>query len=393
MKRTAIFVKVFTLLIIAFTPCSGLSHEAHSMNGGKGFDGVVGLDAVSSGTMIDLLMVTATGKNLKLEHIRSSDGGGSFSKAHLIKVPGMKVFRPHRGADPRLVSRGDELLVVWTSPGTSAWGDGPFQAARSVDGGKSWKTATSPVDDHSTLGHGFLALTLDPAGTVHAVWLDSRDGAQGLRYSQSTDLGRTWTKNVTLKSKTCECCWNALYANGNVVDVLYREKEPRDMALQESRDAGKTWIRRSTVGAFGWDFKGCPHEGGALAWSESGSRLFATVWTGKEGKLGPHLLVSNDSGKSWDDPKAVASSSAEHVDLKASGKTLTLAWDDRGNEHRVIALSHSADEGKSWSPPQIVSSKDATASHPRFVAVGNGGIVFWTEQKEGLPVVWKSLKF
>src|SRR3712207_7239577 len=57
--------------------------------------------------------------------------------------------------------------------------------------------------------------------------------------------------------------------------LLYRDKNPRDMALVASADAGATWGEPVRVGRFDWDFDGCPHVGGGLATAQTGAGIRA----------------------------------------------------------------------------------------------------------------------
>src|SRR5690606_6681817 len=136
----------------------------------------------------------------------------------------------------------------------------------------------------------------------HLVWLDNRDGAQGLRYARSADGGRSWSANLTLDARTCECCWNAIAAgpDGSLA-VLYRDKDPRDMAVVHSTDGGRTWSRPSAVGTFGWGIEGCPHVGGSvvLTRGERGPVGLAVVWNGDEGNAGAFLARSSRGLRTW----------------------------------------------------------------------------------------------
>ena len=172
---------------------------------------------------------------------------------------------PHRGTDPQIAATGDHLVAVWTSPGTSKWGTGPLAVAVSRDGGRTWSRGGNPADDNSTDGHGFIDVAADPAGGFHAVWLDGRDGDSGLRVASSAD-GVIWRPNANVDAVTCQCCWNDLAVLGpGRLAVLYRDRDPRDMAVAISEDGARSWERRGVAGEFGWKVDGCPHVGGGLA--------------------------------------------------------------------------------------------------------------------------------
>jgi hypothetical protein len=167
--------------------------------------------------------------------------------------------------------------------------------------------------------------------------------------------------------------------------VLYRDKGPRDMAVAALAPGG-TWQRRGVAGAFGWNFDGCPHVGGGLAFTSTGAH--ALVWTGAEGRVGVYVGASTDEGRTWTAPVALGSAGARHGDLAASGDVLAAAWDDSAG--RVLAAT--APSGR-WGPARAVSADTARASHPRLAALPGGAfLVVWTERTEEEPTRWSSAR-
>lgn len=380
--------------------CASAPASAHEHAPAPAAGAVIGLDAFSQGDTVDLLLEVSDPAGPRLEHLRSRDGGRTFGAApDRVAIPGQKVFASHRGSDPRLIARGDRLLAAWTMPGTSSWGDGPLQTAVSEDGGRTWRPAGSIADDRSTEGHGFVGLSVGEDGAVHATWLDSRDGGQGVRYARSDDFGRTWGRNQDVDTRSCECCWNVIapIAPGQV-GILYRDKDPRDMALAALPAAPAAsgasarpakWERRSTVGAFGWKFQGCPHAGGALA--RTRDRLHALVWTGVEGRTGVYALRSDDAGKAWSEPVRLGPPTAQHLDLAANGERLVAVWDASVDGARAIQSAESRDGGRSWSAPVTLSAPgEERPTHPRALATAKGFVVLWTSEDGARPTRWRS---
>jgi hypothetical protein len=292
--------------------------------------------------------------------------------------------------DPQIAAAGQKLCAAWTTAGTDAWGSGPIATALSADGGQTWVPGPNPADDGSTTGHGFIDLAADREGNFHLTWLDGRDGAQGLRYASSRDAGCTWSANVTLKTGTCECCANRLAVGaGGEVGILFRDKGPRDMAAALSRDGGQRWLAPMRVGAFGWNFEGCPHVGGGLAFA--GDKLHAVVWTGQREHAGVHYLGSAQRGETWSPPRRLGDATASHPDLAAgSAGEVAAAWDSPAGEHSLIQAALSRDGGATWSTPARLSPPAANASHPLIVPTSAGFRVFWTERPEAKPALWRS---
>jgi hypothetical protein len=297
--------------------------------------------------------------------------------------------------DPQIAAAGSTVVVMWTTPGTDPWGDGPLATSVSLDGGRTWKAGPNPADDGSTAGHAFLELSTDSAARFYAFWLDSRDGAQGLRGAVSTDRGQRWAKNVSLDVRTCECCWNkALSLEANRMALLYRDTEPRDMALAVTEDGGLTWTRRATVGAFNWGFNGCPHVGGGLAQTESNGRrtLHAIVWTGAEGREGLYATRSQDGGYQWSVAQRLATGDAKHADIAGQGDQVAAVWDRTRGGASAIMLARSRDAGGTWEPAEQIAASPQ-ASHPLVVASAGHFVVFWTEKAAGDgPLTWRTVR-
>lgn len=355
-------------------------------------NGVVSLDIVADGDKLHLLTGKRANGPTTLWYQASIDGGRSWSDAMPLQGPPASVTR---GSDARIAWTGGKLLAVWTAyaEGGPHGGAGPMAMARSSDGGKTWEQLASATD--WTKGpHSFFTLASD-GKIVHAAWLDSREGpapapgAQGLRYSFSNDAGATWSKNTTLDVASCACCWTSgkVDRTGNFY-ILYRDKQPSDMAIGVVEPKSHQWTRLSTVGAFNWDFPGCPHIGGGLA-LKGGKHpeIHAVVGTRKKEAAGIYHLMSRDGGKKWSEPARLGGDTATHSDIALwSDHHLAAVWDmvdpEAGDGTVGVFAAVSNDGGKHWSQAERLSEKKAMASHPRIVASKSGFLTLWTEQSD-----------
>jgi hypothetical protein len=362
----------FLLAAVLFAASGASAQHAHHQQGAKpavAIGGVNSLDVYRDGKTIHILVGEVEGEKATLWHSRSADGKDFTEPVRVdAGMPAPRAFR--RGDDAQVAARGNIVFALWTVPGTGWGGSGPFAVAISRDGGKTWARGASPSDSGLTTGHGYADLMFDARG-LHAVWLDGRDKAQGLRYALLKD-GTRWSANQTIAPGTCECCWNSLASRGNETLVLYRAKEPRDMALVAG--AGGMWVRRSTVGSFGWEVKGCPETGGALA-TTSGA-LHALSWTGKEGSMGLHYLRSDDGGAVWAKPVRLGGEKGQHGDLAASAHLLAAAWDEGDGVWFAMSL-----DGGNWGKPSRLTAPGITATHPRVVPLAEAFLVLWTERR------------
>jgi hypothetical protein len=372
------------LLVTALFFSLARAHEAAPATGGAGGNrSVLSVDVYGSGNTIDLLTAESAGANAApaLWYRRSVDGGKSWSQS--VRVgDGMPIpHHPHRSNDPQIASSGPRVIAVWGSAGRGFRGSGAMVTALSNDGGKTWRRGPNPADDDRHDGHGFADL-IARDGRFHLTWLDSRNGAQGVRYARSDDGGASWSANVSVQQATCECCWNTLAAGPDrALYLLFRGKGPRDMGLATSRDDGMKWKTGPAVGAFNWQIEACPHTGGGLALTGKGEseRLHAVVWTGKAEQRGVHYLSSQDGGASWLARTRLGGEFAQRADLAARGGEVVAVWDEVVGPGGAVFLSRSKDGGAGWSRPVRLSSEGASAIYPRVVATQSNLLVVWTE--------------
>ena len=356
-----------------------------------GVKNLLSYDVYAEGRVLHALFAaeTALPKQPYIGYLRSDDGGLHWTRPHEISQYSVEKVESGFGNDVQIAGHGNALVAIWQVTGEIP-GMGPLQAMYSVDGGQTWALGENPTGSSADQSHPDLVV--DQQRRFHLVWLDDRDenGYQGLRYARSSDAGLHWTLAQTLDESSCSCCWNRLLiTNEDHVNALYRDMEPRDMALVQSADAGERWQRSGTVGKFNWVFDGCPHNGGALAGTQT---LHSLVWTGAENKAGLYYTQSNDAAKTWSAPRVMGGGSlAFHSDIAAQDdKHVMAVWDAMSPEGSIVMLSESKDNGLHWSPARQISSPGSSANFPRIIASGSGFLAMWAEQKQGADKRWMS---
>lgn len=324
------------------------------------------------------------GANNRIRYLHSDDGE-QWSEA--VDVANNIQSIAVRGNDVQLAATGDNLVAIWQTKGELP-SMGPMVSYYSHDAGKTWHAGTNPaVDNNGDQAH--IDVIADKQGIFHAVWLadPEENGYQSLRYARSIDGGEHWQASQKLDDSTCSCCWNtfAVSPNGEL-NILYRDANPRDMALMQSVNNGETWQRTSTVGRFNWQFEGCPHIGGGLAISDDNT-LYSTVWTGIDGKAGLYTLHSSDNGKTWSAPQSLGGL-ASHSDIAVNKQQVMAIWDEREPDGASIFSAQSQNGGVTWSAPKRLSVTGSMTTHPRVVATPSGFLALWTEKHNKQPSQW-----
>ncbi len=368
----------------------------HDLNDAYSVNNVASVDAKYVDGQLHLLLGKKIQGKDSLWYQSSSDQGKTWSQAVNITQGHDIKARFHRGNDARIAVQGDNIVVVWMSKkeGTPH-NSGPMVVMVSHDAGHNWQAIESPADwlDGS---HGFFAMDANDKA-ISLAWLDSRKdagkgAAQGLQYATSLDGGKSWSKNQTLDDRSCACCWNTAYFNGDDFYVLYRDKDPSDMALGKV-DSQQQWQRLSTVGQFNWDFQGCPHIGGSLVFDNENKLFHATVGTGHDKYSGAFYLNSTDLGESWSKPVQLGDETAVHSDLAvAVNGDLIATWDHITENGFQVVYARSDDQGKTWQAPMKISANGVRASHPRVFAMDDKFLIVWTEGQESKPNTLRSLR-
>ena len=318
----------------------------------------------------------------------SADGGNTWMKPIRIDRSDDAPVLSRRGNDIKLAVSGRRRVVVWQSAGLFA-GSGPMVIATSDDGGQHWQRGINPANEDGLNNQSYMEIAADRRGHFHLIWLDDREekgNTQGLRYAQSSDGGRSWQRETTLDPEVCTCCWNRLLVLPDQrISLLYRDDDPHDMRMALGEPGAVGWRDRGPVGAFNWQFQGCPHCGGGIAVAQVPRqvRLHSVVWTGKGEKAGLYYLSSDDIGKSWGAPVRMGVGQSREGDIAArSFKNLALVYSETDGQGATLRYRDSRDGGNAWSVPRDLSAPGKAPDHPRILAFREGFKVFWTEQQE-----------
>lgn len=352
-----------------------------------------------------VIHVIASGKysendqHIAIRYTRSEDGGHRWQDSVAIDNS-LPVTISSRGDDIQLAAKGENLVALWQTQGEFP-GTGPMVSAYSSDYGKTWRRGPNPaIDNDGSQSH--IDLIADKQGYFHAVWLEDPDenGYQGLRYAQSVNKGKQWSKPTTLDESTCSCCWNTMALSpDNKLNILYRDMTPRDMSLIQSSDAGLTWLHASTVGNFQWQFEGCPHVGGGLkaAGINDIAQLHSIVWTGEQGKSGLYHLSSNDHGQTWSAPNKLGDIAINgDIAVRKYNKRNKVAaiWNEMEAEGLSVFYTKLAGDGSAWLAPKRLTQASNSATHPKLVATKFGFLAIWTEKPSKQPsqLAWQIIK-
>jgi len=301
------------------------------------------------------------------------------------------------GDDIQLAVKDQQLIIVWKDKGEFP-GWGRAQMAISNDAGKNWSLSENPVGGDAGHNQGYFNLLADK-DSFHFMWLDDRGetgASQQLRHAVSND-GFDWREDQLIDGDACTCCGLSSRQFGNDLLVLYRSIEPRDMKMAIYEMAGKNikkgtsgWRDGGRVGEFDWAFTGCPHQGGSLAITGQGSTavIHSAVWTGRNGMIGLHYLVSMNGGISWKYRGQIGAAGSGNVHMETVNDQVVIAWHELvGHQHYINVVTMSAEGLQQTKRHKEINHY----SYPRTVIHKDTAKLFWLEKgqrgRAGLKVI------
>jgi DNA-binding beta-propeller fold protein YncE len=293
---------------------------------------------------------------------------------------------PHEQA-PAQVAVGPDgaVYVLWQNNTKVAGRRFPasdLRFARSADGGRTFSPAVTVNDDAGGVpsSHTFHDLAVGPDGTVWVSWIDSRvkDAARALRpasaapapsghghrhraeeglppsevrVAKSTDGGRTFGASVVVDTAPCPCCRTTLAVGADGAVYLAWRKEyagdVRDVVVARLAPGAAAFAAPVRVHADAWVFPACPHAGPSLAVDARG-RVHVGWYTGVEGRQGLWYARSDDAGRGFGRPVALVTGAdlpPSQVALSPRGDGVLVAWDDRAEQGRRVALARVEGDG------------------------------------------------
>lgn len=283
---------------------------------------------------------------------------------------------------------GGRLAAHWlqrNGKGTYAYG---VRITQSTDGGATWSTPLTPHRDMSQTEHGFVAMWRE-GGKLGAVWLDgrkfSKEGhdASNEMMLVSTIVGQRGElgPEVRLDDRTCDCCQNAAAVTSNGPIVAYRDRsltEIRDIYV--TRRVNGKWTVGAPVHRDNWKIAACPVNGPAVA--ASGNRVALTWFTAANDSPRVKIAFSDDAGAKFSAPVRVdGGNPAGRVDVaQLQDGSALVTWIERiGGDTAAVRARRVWRNGRLGIATTVATSSAARASgFPRMAVTGSDVVFAWT---------------
>jgi hypothetical protein len=307
--------------------------------------------------------------------IISSPAGPGSAEPYLTVGPGRRVYlswlEPGRDSSyafkvamrdgdhwsaPRTIVREKNLFVNWADfPSLVALPDGRLAAhwlqrsgpgrysygvrlSQSSDGGVTWTKPVVPHRARVESEHGFVSLWPAAAGRLGAIWLDGRkyrptgQAAPNEMMLITTTVGtdNALGSEVGLDDRVCDCCQTAVTIAGGGPVVVYRDRTADEIRdIYVIRQVDGRWSTPRPVHNDGWRIAACPVNGPAIA--ADGDRVVVAWFTAAGDTARVRVAFSDDAGNTFSLPTRVDNGNpAGRVDvvLQADGSAL-VSWLER----------------------------------------------------------------
>ena len=233
-----------------------------------------------------------------------------------------------RGDQPSIaVDANGSVYVVWTKRVDNGGKHGTdLYMSVSNDRAKTFEPEVKINDDKVPGPHGMHSLAVSKDGQIFVSWLDERnihkpepstkgdghhmESNRDFFIANSTDGGRTFSKNQKVASEACPCCKTSLaVANDGTLYAGWRQVLPgnfRHIAVVSSTDRGATFSSPVIVSDDKWMLQGCPVSGPSLSVDASGRLKVLWYAAGKANAPGLYLTESTDKGRNFSPRQLIA---------------------------------------------------------------------------------------
>jgi hypothetical protein len=333
------------LIVVLTTAVSGQQshdHGAMSTPDGK-FNPWIVSDG-KAGFYVAYVQRDKGASNVMLQH----SANGQLSTA--VRVNDRPGDGAVRNENPPKIAIGPagEVFVVWANE-RERW-KGNIRFSRSTDGGRTFAKAIDLNSGASLapVGRAFESITVDGKGRIYVAWLDERNKTANSRGAEiwmatSDDGGKTFSPDHKIVSDVCECCRTALVTDKNgTVFISYRMVPANGPMLRDI----------------------------VVARSVDGGKTFSPTIVSKDG---------------WDLNACPIAGATMAMDLAGN---IHVVWftEDKGTPSLLYASS--SDGGKSFGPARAFDPGQKLAKHAHVTAIGANQIaVAWDDILDGKSVV------
>ena len=228
-------------------------------------------------------------------------------------------------------------------------------------------------DYHSSINFA-RSLAAGPAGRLHAVWFDTRDGLPQVYTKRSADGGLTWGPDLRLSRLEVRSELPALAVAAGSVYVVWHSFVPGgpEIRLRRSADGGATWGPEIRLG-----------EGAHPAVAASGRRVRVVWGSRRDGQAEVYSRGSRDFGATWDEETRISEPPYESwvATVEIAGERAWVGFVDYGDGNEEEYFRRSLDGGATWEPVQRLTHDPADSWAASIAVAGDTVHMAWFDRR------------
>lgn len=330
-------------------------------------------------------------ENGQLKVAQSDDNGRHFTwPATVNAVP--ETIAAEGESRPQIVVAADGTVHVLWNIALSKPYTGHVRYSRSTDDGRSFSEPVTINDDRNEISHRFPVLLVKDS-QVLIVWIDGREreaarvagekfAGASLYVAESHDGGASFGANRRFVGHGCECCRLAVAWQGSEPIILWRH-----VFDGKVRDFALANLREPEIivraSDDDWRIDGCPHHGGGLVADDRGD--LHMVWF-TQGRARQGLFYRRYDGKAFSAPHKFGNDNAQagHPAVLASGRVISVAWLEFDGKFNRVWLMLSRDGGRHWAKARSVAQSDGAIDYPILLKRQGRPWLVWHDERAGV---------
>lgn len=281
-----------------------------------------------------------------------------------------------RGDQPSLAVAADgSVYVVWTARVDAGGKHGTdLYLSVSNDRAQTFGSEVKINDDKVPGAHGMHSLAVAGNGRIYVGWLDERniqkpkpstkadghhmESNRDLFIADSTDGGRTFSRNRKIASEACPCCKTALAVAGDgTLYAGWRQVLPgsfRHIAVTSSTDSGASFTAPVIVSDDRWMIQGCPVSGPSLSVAADGRLKVLWFAAGEANAPGVYFAESTDKARSFSPRQLLAEEAVRGTPALLIDKNSSIAlW-----QNSAVAETKVSELGKAGTTLSLATNAE-----------------------------------
>ncbi|MBA4141607.1 MAG: exo-alpha-sialidase [Nitrosospira sp.] len=324
----------------------------------------------------------------------SKDNGNVFSSPVVVTPEPEDISADGENRPKIAVAQDGTVLLTWVQSLPQKY-SGNVRFSRSTDLGRTFSRPITLNDDGRITSHRFDSLAIDGTGRMVVAWLDARDRdaarERGEKFSGvSVYTAKSFDNGASFGA-------NRRFQKHTCeccrIALSWTKEGPvafwRNIFGSNTRDFAIANLDKGGVRRATydeWQIDACPHNGGSIAGDRQG-QLHLVWFTNGTARQG---LFYKRIGGDWESrpmPVGNAEAQANHAALAAMDNTVVLTWREFDGQVYSTQMMHSNDGGTTWSEPLRLMESAGATDYPVPLIDGEKVLIVWNTAKDGLRIL------